>query len=254
MSYSEPLAKPGEAPTPLATHLGQVAEYARAAAEACRPHWERVLTDEWAEIVEQALVIAALTHDLGKAADGFQRALCDRKFRWEFRHEILSAALLLTAAQPDDELMELVIAAVLTHHRDLSDPQLCKDGGWVALPMPEVEQDAVAKFQAKASELRAHWEWLQRFCHQQTALNSFCLPSEPEDLLLPARFLERLKQTLRDQSLLQDARQRLCCSRAAGSWPPITPSALASLNSRLHCLCCCPCPHCVRHYARSKEF
>lgn len=204
MSSAELLAKSGEAPVQLAMHLQQVADYARTAAEAFYPHWRHIMDEEWAQRVKQALVVAALAHDLGKAAEGFQRALHDRKAHWEFRHEVLSTALLLTAAQPDDELMELIIATVLTHHRDLNDAQLCNDSGWVALPMPEVEQEAIAKFHTKAGELRAHWEWLQQFCEQQAELKFLHLPDTPEGLPLPADFLGRLKQTLQNPSLLQD--------------------------------------------------
>jgi CRISPR-associated endonuclease/helicase Cas3 len=202
MLYSEPLAKSGDTRVPLAVHLQQVADYARAAAEAFYPHWRHIMDEEWAQRAKQALGIAALTHDLGKAAEGFQRTLHNRKIHWEFRHEVLSAALLLAAAKPDDELMELIIAAVLTHHRDLNDLQLCNDSGWVALP--EVEQEAIAKFRAKAGELRAHWEWLRQFCEQQTELKSLHLPDTPESLPLPADFLAHLKRTLQSSSLLQD--------------------------------------------------
>lgn len=204
MSYSEPLAKPGEAPTPLATHLRQVAEYARAAAEACRPHWERVLTDEWAEIVGKALVIAALTHDLGKAAEGFQRTLCDRKFRWEFRHEVLSTALLLASTDLDDKAMTLAIAAVLTHHRDLSDQQLLNDAGWVALPVPEIMQEASSKFQAKARELETHWAWLEQFWDQQGELRNLRWVGQFDRLQPPVDFIDRLKSELGVQQLLDD--------------------------------------------------
>lgn len=204
MSSAELLAKSGQAPVSLAMHLQQVADYARTAAEAFFPHWCQIVTEEWAQKVKQALVVAALTHDLGKAAEGFQRALQNRKVHWEFRHEVLSAALLLAATKPDDELMELIIAAVLTHHRDLNDPQLCNDSGWVALPMPEIVQEEIDNFRTKAGELRAHWEWLRQFCEQQAELKSLCLPEVPGRLPLPADFLGRLKQTLQNTSLLQD--------------------------------------------------
>lgn len=204
MPCSEPMAKPGEAPTPLAMHLRQVAEYARTVAEACRPHWEQVLTNEWAEIIEQALVIAALTHDLGKAAEGFQRALCNRKFRWEFRHEILSTALLLASTGLDERVRTLAIAAVLTHHRDLGDLQLLNDAGWVALPMPEIEQEALAKFQTKASELETHWAWLKQFWEQQTELHGSRLPDALEHIAWPRDLVAHLKSKPSVQDPLRD--------------------------------------------------
>lgn len=205
MSLVEPLAKSGDKESVLlATHLCQVAEYARAIANAYRPHWQRLLNCKWAERVSQALVLAALAHDLGKAADGFQKALQSRKHHWEFRHEVLSAALLLASTDLNDETMALTIAAVLTHHRDLNDTQLNNDAGWVALPEPDIVQNAVQKFRAKANELRAHWEWLRAFFGQQAELQRLQLPDAPDNLPLPADFLEGLKQKLCNASLPHD--------------------------------------------------
>lgn len=204
MPSPELLAKSAEAtPIPLDTHLQQVADYACAAAEAFGPYWHHIIDEKWAQRVRQALIVAALTHDLGKAAEGFQRALHDRKARWEFRHEVLSAALLLAAAPNDDELMQLIIASVLTHHRDLNDPELCNNSGLV-LPMPDIQQKAITKFYAKASELRVNWEWLKRFCEEQEELKFLRLPNAPDTLPSPSGFLEHLKQRLQNSSLLQD--------------------------------------------------
>ncbi|MCS7065213.1 MAG: HD domain-containing protein, partial [Fimbriimonadales bacterium] len=76
MPCDEPLAKSGERGNILlAEHLRQVADYARAISEAYYLHWQSLLGDEWARQIQQALILAALTHDLGKAAEGFQRAL-----------------------------------------------------------------------------------------------------------------------------------------------------------------------------------
>ncbi len=81
---NEPLAKSGD--VTLHEHLDQVADYARMVVEAYREHWEVLLGKETAEKVQRALLLAALTHDWGKAAEGFQRALQEREFHWEFRH------------------------------------------------------------------------------------------------------------------------------------------------------------------------
>lgn len=205
MSYSELLAKSGDdGALPLAMHLCQVAEYARAVADAYYPHWRLLLTDEWAERIRQALILAALTHDLGKAAEGFQRALRSRKHHWEFRHEVLSAALLLASTDPNDETMALATAAVLTHHRDLNDARLNNDVGLVALPEPDVVQIALKKFRAKANELQVYWSWLQAFCGQHPELRQLQLPDAPDCLLPPTDFVEGLKQTLCNASLPHD--------------------------------------------------
>lgn len=119
---NEPLAKSGDVTT-LHEHLERVADYARMVIEVYHEHWEALLGKETAEKVQRALLLATLTHDLGKAAEGFQRALQDREFRWEFRHEVLSASLLLSTIH-DDEALEWATIAVLTHHRDLNDYQL----------------------------------------------------------------------------------------------------------------------------------
>lgn len=153
---SKPLAKSGEVPVTLREHLEEVADYVHMVTEAYCKHWKLLLGEEVAEKVKMALVIAELTHDLGKAAEGFQQALHERKFHWEFRHEVLSASLLLSVMQ-DDEALEWAITAVLTHHRDLNDSQLAKDCGLVALPMPDIVRIAEEKFRSKVCELQKNW-------------------------------------------------------------------------------------------------
>ncbi|WP_027719322.1 CRISPR-associated helicase/endonuclease Cas3 [Desulfovirgula thermocuniculi] len=200
MTIGEPLAKSGERAISLAEHSRQVAAYAQAVAEAYWDHWRRLLGDKQAERLRQALIIAALAHDLGKAASGFQRSLTDGWFRWEFRHEVLSAALLL-AADMDDDIQALAVAAVLTHHRDLSDAQLLGDAGFVPLPEPDIVESAVRKFREKADELQAFWAWLQKFCKEQSELHGLCLPKMPEQMPLPAGFIEGLKSETGNETL-----------------------------------------------------
>jgi CRISPR-associated endonuclease/helicase Cas3 len=160
--------------------------------EAYWDYWHHLLGDEEARRVRQALIVAAFAHDLGKAADGFQRSLRDRGFRWEFRHEVLSAALLLTA-DVDDDIRTLATAAVLTHHRDLNDAALLGDAGFVPLPEPDIVESAVRKFGEKAGELQVFWAWLRGFCKEQPELLRLRLPEKPEQLPLPVDFVERLK-------------------------------------------------------------
>ncbi|MFA0731268.1 MAG: hypothetical protein BKPUNTRY_000802 [Candidatus Fervidibacter sp.] len=192
---NEPLAKSGEVLVTLREHLQQVADYARTVAEAYFTHWEILLGKEIAEKIRKALVLAALTHDLGKVAEGFQKALHNKKQRWEFRHEVLSAALLL-AALSEDETLELAVAAVLTHHRDLSDSQLAQDCGLVPLPMPDIVREAQEKFRSKSCELEKHWQWLQEFWRNQPMLQDLPFPDPPSSLSMTTDFLKRQKEVL----------------------------------------------------------
>lgn len=194
-----PLAKSGNPPIYLDQHLRQVADYALGLTRAYRDHWARLLGPALAEAVSRGLALAAITHDLGKATDGFQRALYNPRHHWEFRHEVLSAALLLAALSAAEKTGDLALAAVLTHHRDLDDSQLRNDSGWVALPEPNIRAQALDKFRAKAAELKAYEEWLRTFWGSQPELNGLPFPSldslEPPDAFLKdlASRLEHLR-------------------------------------------------------------
>lgn len=61
---------------------------------------------------------AALLHDAGKIAEGFQRMLTDGT-RWGHRHEVLSLGF-LPRLLPDPELQRWVGLGVATHHRALA--------------------------------------------------------------------------------------------------------------------------------------
>lgn len=64
---------------------------------------------------------AALCHDLGKVADGFQSMLAGRTRSWGQRHEVLSLGF-LPAVIGDDDLRRWIGSAVVTHHRPLTAP------------------------------------------------------------------------------------------------------------------------------------
>lgn len=198
---NEPLAKSGEDPVTLRDHLQQVAEYVRMVTNAYREHWKTLLGDEIAEKTRKALFLAALTHDLGKAADGFQRALKERKFHWEFRHEVLSASLLLSA-MPDDEVLEWAAIAVLTHHRDLNDAQLAQDCGLVALPLPDIVRQAQEKFRSKVSELKKNWDWLKQFWQSHPVLCGLRFPETLNSIQPPTNFLKRQKRAIEELTCL----------------------------------------------------
>ncbi|NWF94534.1 MAG: CRISPR-associated helicase Cas3' [Candidatus Thorarchaeota archaeon] len=85
--------------------------------------------------VHDCVALALAVHDMGKAAEGFQRQLnskdmkadssrtggVEARRRWNYRHEILSAAIMSTmdfsAAPPDYE--QNAALGVLSHHKDL---------------------------------------------------------------------------------------------------------------------------------------
>jgi CRISPR-associated endonuclease/helicase Cas3 len=192
MALPEPLAKSGETPITLSRHLQEVADYARAVAQSYKQHWENLLGTELAEQVAKALVLSALTHDFGKIAEGFQRSLLERKFRWEFRHEVLSAAILLASELPQD-IKELVVASVLVHHRDFDDDQLLQDAGLIPLPTPELLEVVTEKFTKKVAELRTYWAWLTAWANHQ--LSDLKLPERPDGIAFPAHFAAQLQRS-----------------------------------------------------------
>jgi len=197
----EPLAKSGEALISLSEHSRQVDDYVRTITEAYQEYWKKLLGEDWAECLTRALKIAALVHDLGKAAEGFQRALKNPRSPWEFRHEVLSAALLLSL--DGGEEVELAAGAVLTHHRDLEDQKLRQDAGWAPLPEPDLERKIRERFHQKAREMKAFWEWVRAFWKKQPELSPWKLPETPEILLPPSPLIEKLKQDLSQGELFE---------------------------------------------------
>lgn len=69
----------------------------------------------------RAVLLAALAHDAGKLAEGFQRMLAGGG-GWGHRHEVVSLGF-LPGLLPDDEFREWVAGAVVTHHRPLDDSE-----------------------------------------------------------------------------------------------------------------------------------
>ena len=89
-----------------------------------RPHTQDVLRALgelraiWPEI-PACIDEAAIFHDLGKAASGFQKMLQGTVPAWQFRHEILSAEILRQCYDLEDGIIFLAYLAVLTHHKNL---------------------------------------------------------------------------------------------------------------------------------------
>lgn len=99
--------------TTLAAHTGQVLQVL-ARHMRLRPHLPARYgcPDLW-----RLAFWAAVLHDLGKAAVGFQGRLRDPRRKWRHRHEVLSLLFLplVPLAEPDRAWVAL---AVVTHHRD----------------------------------------------------------------------------------------------------------------------------------------
>ena len=106
VSLDRVLARPGER---LTAHTLEVIDrVAQLAALRPLPAYPRLY---------DRLAWAALLHDGGKLAAGFQRGLLSRKQRWGLRHETLSLAFVdWFAFHPADRAP--VLAAIATHHRD----------------------------------------------------------------------------------------------------------------------------------------
>ncbi len=75
------------------------------------------LREFWPDLPVE-LETAARFHDMGKAASGFQDMLSGGA-RWDFRHEVLSAAIFATCFDLQDPQWKRAYLALLTHHKNL---------------------------------------------------------------------------------------------------------------------------------------
>jgi len=192
---AEPRAKSGDPPITLREHTLDVLGFVEQVVPAYRALWSRVLDPKPLDCLERALPLAAAAHDLGKAAVGFQRSLEERGFRWEFRHEVLSTAILLASGHATNGYGQLAAAAVLTHHRDLTDERLWRDCAVPPLSRPQFLEKARRQFSERAAELEQFWEWLSRFTEEVEVLRTDQWPCSPRDLEPPASFLRSLQET-----------------------------------------------------------
>ena len=102
---------------------------------------------------------AALIHDFGKIARGFQKALRGGP-RWPYRHEILSLAFLPWVVQDlEDDLQHWVAIVIATHHKNW--PLLAEE--YLASYAPE--DDPLPAMLQQVSQEDAHtlWQWLARY-------------------------------------------------------------------------------------------
>lgn len=110
---------------------------------------------------------AALLHDSGKLARGFQRGLRSRKARWGLRHEALSLAFLGWIDVPEEDYV-WVVAAIATHHRDASFilDRYRRDSTLEAL-IAELEPDSV----------QAWYHWLRDHAPDPSLIRPFSAPT-----------------------------------------------------------------------------
>jgi CRISPR-associated endonuclease/helicase Cas3 len=122
--------------------------------------------------------LAALAHDAGKVADGFQRMLAGGG-RWGQRHEVVSLGF-LSGLVPDPALRRWVASAVVTHHRPLTDGDR---GRSIQHAYVELDADALRAELGPVDEERARIlaAWLSR--RADAARLRPGLPADDQDVL-----------------------------------------------------------------------
>lgn len=177
----EPLAK-SNPPLSLQQHTEEVVTAVE--------HLIGALQQPLMEVVQPELIsmiqTAALFHDLGKAASGFQEMVsAESPSRWSYRHEALSTAIALACLDDSDNFL-LLIAAILTHHKPLDHKALagCTGRG---LTREEFDSAGLRVWRRKLAELRPYWPWLRGYVMRaetegRLAYHSRPLPDDPSCL------------------------------------------------------------------------
>lgn len=164
----------------------------------------RQYAERWEHLAELAsddtlfddLTLAALLHDLGKAAQGFQAILRGEKDEtWgHYRHEILSGAL--AATLPASERQRDVLLAVMTHHLGWNDDMAARR----SLRDYDPVHDRLIPFSERLAQLEPYWHdlktlagELKRHLPDSTAWITE-LPASPRELPNPFAQLETQPQ------------------------------------------------------------
>ncbi len=159
MNYKFLLAKsPDGDIVTLEEHLQDVAAYLKELLEAYRFCLERFIPEY--DFFIKELIQAALVHDLGKTAEGFQKFLRQRT-PWEFRHEVLSLALLDPEKYVTGSIRFYSLGAILTHHKNVDDELLLRATGArrasIFIRKIKEKQRSIAK------ELYPYQDWLREY-------------------------------------------------------------------------------------------
>ncbi len=190
MSAAEPLAKTAPAQT-LSEHTQQVWEAAQAMARAI------LLPPPLLDMLRHAVWL----HDVGKAAEGFQKMLRGGG-SWQHRHELLSAAVALAVGVPEEAVL-----AIVTHHRALNDEAMAESGH---LATDSVwQKHGLLQWRNLLSEMEDWWHWLRQFLGEAGYPP---LPSSPTELPSLRETLSRFSKSA-VKECPPDMRKRLILCR-----------------------------------------
>lgn len=156
------------------------------------------------------LIFAALLHDLGKAASGFQAILRgEEDDTWQrYRHEILSAALVATL--PYSQRRQDLLLAVMTHHMGMNDEL----GARRALSDYDPQNDSLTPFSERLEQLKRYWGDLENLIQELQTYSPetvawFALPDDPLKLPNPFQALEETREPQRSRRARRQEEKRL---------------------------------------------
>ncbi|MCC6446500.1 MAG: CRISPR-associated helicase Cas3' [Armatimonadetes bacterium] len=190
----EPLAK-SNPPISLRQHTEEVLAALETMIVALTPALSALALPKF----DDQIRLTAYLHDIGKAAVGFQKQLADKSFRWNYRHEALSAAIIMAAGLHESYGL-LLPAAIMTHHRALNDAKLARCTG-IGDSRSTWEIGGKPQWKSKCREMDEYWDWIKAYVEQiakQTNCSSFIsLPASPDDLPDLYEMQGQLRETLK---------------------------------------------------------
>ncbi len=115
--------------------------------------WPHLVELSGNEYLFDDLILAALLHDIGKAASGFQNMLDGKDDEsWQgYRHEILSSAIVATL--PESRRRQDLLLAVMTHHMGINDESF----GGRSLAHYEPHPGGIVTFENRLAQLEERW-------------------------------------------------------------------------------------------------